>query len=263
MAAGSGPAAGIYGQPIRQPWPGQPSTGQRSPAQPYGMQPVSRPMVASPATMAMRQPLPGPTSSTTGIAGAGMPAQPQQSQSPRNPAVETRARYLDRGRAPLSSLTVVPAVAAMLAPAAGPIAAAVIFWVLLTVGCSTDAQLLREERRGGERKSSDTALRAVQLPWHMLKALGMTAARMLLFLLIDVAGMTALTVTLSLPVTTVPTPNGLWPYQIPWPADGLLSPTGAALALAAGGAWLITAFWPFAVTLRLGAGATRGNPPMA
>ncbi|WP_236034523.1 serine/threonine-protein kinase [Bifidobacterium saguinibicoloris] len=220
----------------------------------------------APATMPVTPMRPMPMQSAPmPVSGFPQPPRmgPQMGPTAPNPAVEARIRYLQRGKAPLFAFTVVPAVAAVITPTAGVVAAAVIFWVLLTIGCSADAQLTREERRGGERRGSDAAMRAVQMPWHLLKALAMAVARTLLFLLVDVAGMTALVLVFQLPVTPTPTPGGIWPYQVPWPVEGPLSATGAALAFMAAAAWLVAAFWPYTATLRLGAGVTRGNPPVA
>nr|WP_317909187.1 protein kinase [Bifidobacterium rousetti] len=178
-----------------------------------------------------------------------------------NTADLLRDQYLSRGTLPSVALAVIPAFAAAMWPPAGLIAAAILLWLLFTVGYSQTAQLDRESRRGGERRGSDTALRVVQLPWHLLKGLIATVARTAQFAAIVIVIMTIAVLALNLPWEPMPIPGGYWPYQIPWLADdGPLTPT----SLTAGGttavAWILTALWPYSHTLRLAAGSLRGHP---
>ena len=176
--------------------------------------------------------------------------------SRRLPAGERRARYYRGGVAPLAWMTVVPAVAALFDPSFATVAALLLFWVTLTVGYSAQAQLDREERRGGVRRGSDAALRVVQLPWHAAKGFGFAVLRAALFALVDAAASWAAMAALNLPWGYVRV--DVWPYTLPWPAGDPLSRTSFAMAGMAVVAWLVTAFWPRAQVLRLGAGAMRG-----
>ena len=176
--------------------------------------------------------------------------------SRRLPAGERRARYYRGGAAPLAWMTVVPAVAALFDPSFALLAALLLFWVTLTVGYSAQAQLDREERRGGVRRGSDAALRVVQLPWHTAKGFGFAALRAALFALVDAAASWAAMAALNLPWGYMRV--DVWPYTLPWPAGDPLSRTSFAMAGMAAVAWLVTAFWPRAHVLRLGAGAMRG-----
>ena len=186
---------------------------------------------------------------------------PNHAPNHANTADLLRDQYLSRGTLPSVALAVIPAFAAAMWPPAGLIAAAILLWLLFTVGYSQTAQLDRESRRGGERRGSDSALRVVQLPWHLLKGLIATVARTAQFAAIVIVIMTIAVLALNLPWEPMPIPGGYWPYQIPWLADdGPLTPT----SLTAGGttavAWILTALWPYSHTLRLGAGSLRGHP---
>ena len=186
---------------------------------------------------------------------------PNHAPNHANTADLLRDQYLSRGTLPSVALAVIPAFAAAMWPPTGLIAAAILLWLLFTVGYSQTAQLDRESRRGGERRGSDTALRVVQLPWHLLKGLIATVARTAQFAAIVIVIMTIAVLALNLPWEPMPIPGGYWPYQIPWLADdGPLTPT----SLTAGGttavAWILTALWPYSHTLRLAAGSLRGHP---
>ena len=182
-----------------------------------------------------------------------LPQQPVQ-PAPPNPADIKRGQYLTRGTLPLALLAAIPALAALLHLVAGVAAAALLFWLLLTIGSNIESQLEREGRRGGIRKGSDTALRLLSLPWHLVKAAVWALGRTLLFACVDIATVVAATLILQLPWAMAPLPIDIWPHAIPWLTDGPLSITGLTLACMAAVSWLLTAFWPHAMTLRLGAG---------
>ena len=181
------------------------------------------------------------------------PQQPVQPPSP-NPADIKRGQYLTRGALPLALLAAIPALAALLHPVAGVLVAALLFWLLLTVGSNIESQLERESRRGGVRKGTDTALRLLSLPWHLVKAAVWALGRTLLFACVDIAAVVTAALILQLPWAMTPLPIDIWPHAIPWLTDGPLSITGLTLACMAAVSWLLTAFWPHATTLRLGAG---------
>ncbi|NMN02704.1 Protein kinase domain [Bifidobacterium sp. DSM 109963] len=181
------------------------------------------------------------------------PQQPVQPPSP-NPADIKRGQYLTRGALPLALLAAIPALAALLHPVAGVLVATLLFWLLLTVGSNIESQLERESRRGGVRKGTDTALRLLSLPWHLVKAAVWALGRALLFACVDIAAVVTAALILQLPWAMTPLPIDIWPHAIPWLTDGPLSITGLTLACMAAVSWLLTAFWPHATTLRLGAG---------
>nr|WP_225431729.1 serine/threonine-protein kinase [Bifidobacterium platyrrhinorum] len=225
-------------QPPLPPQPAYPAAAPPNAVQPYA------------APMANRPPYP-----------PNQPAYPNRPPYPNqgNPAAMRRERYLQRGTLPLSLTAIAPAIAALVHPLAGLAVAAVLLWLLYAIGYGVESQLEREAKRGGVRKGSDVALTIVQLPWHLVRALLAALGRTVQFALIDIAGMTAVTIAMPLPWAMTPTPGGYWPYELPWPTDGPFSNTGVALAGMAAIAWLLTALWPSSGALRLGAGALRGT----
>lgn len=223
---------------------------------PQNMQPPAPPLEPMPPQYEPPQPQYEPSypdgrygAPNTG-AGAGAPQH-------QNTADARRARYLDQAVAVLCLMAVMPAIAAVFQPLIGLAVAAALMWLLFTVGYSTEAQIERESRRGGVRRGSDSALRVVQLPWHVVKGLFAALGRSMQFALIDLAGMIAATAALQLPWAMTPLPDGMWPYELPWLTDGPLSATGIALAGMAAIAWILTTLWPASGMLRLGAGAMR------
>ena len=182
--------------------------------------------------------------------------QPQQYQA--NPADIKRGRYLAHSVAPLVFAAIIPAIAALVMPPAGVAAALLLFWVLLTVGFSTESQLEREGRRGGRRKGSDTAMRVLQLPWHLVRAACHALLRTVLFMLIDVIVVVIAVLALHLPWQMVFI-GDIWPHQLPYLVDGPFTLTGLTVACTAAGTWILTAFWPKAPILRLGAGVLTGG----
>ena len=181
------------------------------------------------------------------------PSQPMQ-PPPANPADIKRGQYLTRGTLPLALLAAIPALAGLLHPMASIVIAALLFWLLLTIGSNTESQLEREGRRGGIRKGSDTALRLLSLPWHLVKAAGLALWRTLLFACVDIATVAVAAAILHLPWEMAPLPIDMWPHVVPWLTDEPLSITGLTLVCMAAVSWLLTAFWPHAMILHLGAG---------
>lgn len=232
------------GQGQQMPWQTPRQSTQRMPryVQPVrsGIRPVS------PASQ--QQSLPRP------VAQAQQPLPQYQT----NPADIKRGRYLARSTVPLVFAAVIPAAAALFAPLAGPAAALLLFWMLLTVGFSTESQLEREGKRGGKRKGSDTAVRILQLPWHLVRAACHALLRTVLFTLVDAIVVVIAVPALQLPWQMVPI-GDVWPHQLPYLADGPFTLTGLTVACAAAGTWVLTAFWPQAPMLRLGAGALTGG----
>ena len=122
------------------------------------------------------------------------------------------------------------------------------------------AQLEREGRRGGSRRTSDWFARAATLPWHVLKGLGYAVPRALIMAVIAALGLTIATVTLQLPFAMVDT--SIFGFTIPLPTwiEGPVSQSGVAQAGCCAIGWLVCALAPGALVLRLGAGALRGRP---
>ncbi len=201
-----------------------------------------------------------PATSPTRLEQLPQPIQPP----PANPADIKRGQYLTRGTLPLALLAVVPALAGLLHPMASIVMAALLFWLLLTIGSNTESQLEREGRRGGMRKGSDTALRLLSLPWHLVKAAGLALGRTLLFACVDIATVAVAALMLDLPWEMAPLPIDMWPHVVPWLTDEPMSITGLTLVCMAAASWLLTTFWPHAMILRLGTGtlfAHRGETP--
>lgn len=117
-----------------------------------------------------------------------------------NPADVRRGMYLHNGVLPLFLLAVPVAVLAASFPLIALIVAEILLWLLLTLAYNTEPQLEREGRRGGERKNSDSLIRVATLPWHIVKALLLSAPRLLLLAIVYLAGIVVTTVLMGLPV---------------------------------------------------------------
>ncbi|PJM78487.1 serine/threonine-protein kinase [Bifidobacterium scaligerum] len=176
-----------------------------------------------------------------------------------NPADVRRGMYLQRGTLPLWLLAVPLAAMAASAPLCALAVAGLVIWLLLTLACNTESQLEREGRRGGQRKGSDVWIRTATLPWHIVKALLLMLPRLVLLGIVFLAGTAVVTVSLGLPVRTI-----YWYFtadrSVPLPllVDMPYSSSGLTLAGCMAVGWLITAFGPQTMMLRLGAGALRG-----
>jgi hypothetical protein len=179
-----------------------------------------------------------------------------------NPADVRRGAYLKRGTLPLVLLAVPLAALAANAPLVALIAAAVLLWLLLTLAYNTESQLEREGRRGGQRKGSDSLIRAASLPWHAIKALLTTIPRLMLIAVIALAGTVAAALLLGLPVQTISWSAGGWMIPIPLLFDAPASISGLTLGGFMAVGWLISVFGPQSMMLRLGAGSLRGLKPV-
>lgn len=180
-----------------------------------------------------------------------------------NPADVRRGQYWSHGMLPLWLLTVPVAVIAASVPAASVITAALLLWLLMTVGYSAESQLEREARRGGERKGTDGLINAASLPWHLLKALGATVVRMLPFVAAAIAVPAAAMIVLGLPVIHIGLPVASWTVTVPLLSDVPVSASGLALGGGAAIGWLLTVFASKNASLRLGCGALRGYDPQS
>ena len=176
-----------------------------------------------------------------------------------NPADVRRGMYLHNGVLPLFLLAVPVAVLAASFPLIALIVAEILLWLLLTLAYNTEPQLEREGRRGGERKNSDSLIRVATLPWHIVKALLLSAPRLLLLAIVYLAGIVVTTVLMGLPVRELS-----WYFtadrSIPIPLldDVPFSMCGLTLAGFMAIGWLITVFGPQSAMIRLGAGVLRG-----
>lgn len=188
------------------------------------------------------------------------PNVPQSVLQPPNPADVQRGELLGRG-VPLCVLMAIPVAACgLFSPWIALIAGALLAWLLATIGFNMEAQLEREGRRGGSRRTSDWFARAATLPWHVLKGLGYAVPRALIMAVIAALGLTIATVTLQLPFAMVDT--SIFGFTIPLPTwiEGPVSQSGVAQAGCCAIGWLVCALAPGALVLRLGAGALRGRP---
>ena len=176
-----------------------------------------------------------------------------------NPVDAKRGEYLQRGTLPLILLAAPLAALAANAPLVAIIAATALLWLLLTLAYNTEPQLEREGKRGGERKNSDSWIRVATFPWHLVKALLLAIPRILLLVIIYMAGTAVATAALALPVHTIS-----WYFTADWgiPVPLLNDVPFSASGLALGGfmaiGWLVTVFAPQSMMIRLGGGVLRG-----
>ena len=176
-----------------------------------------------------------------------------------NPVDVKRGEYLQRGTLPLILLAAPLAALAANAPLVAIIAATALLWLLLTLAYNTEPQLEREGKRGGERKNSDSWIRVATFPWHLVKALLLAIPRILLLVIIYMAGTAVATAALALPVHTIS-----WYFTADWgiPVPLLNDVPFSASGLALGGfmaiGWLVTVFAPQSMMTRLGGGVLRG-----
>ncbi|WP_416517422.1 serine/threonine-protein kinase [Bifidobacterium asteroides] len=156
------------------------------------------------------------------------------------PAQLRRLRYLKAGTPCLVMLGILPALLTALAPVSALAAAGILLWALSTAGWSIKAQIERELRREGPRRSTDRLLNAAALPWHLLK--GLAAALLRLPGMILVQALVALPLTWAGAFTTVRAGLTLGDHLLtfPLPAARPLSAGGLAMALATLVGWLLT-----------------------
>lgn len=187
---------------------------------------------------------------------------PQDASHP-NAADLRRARYLKRGTLPLLLLAVPLAVLAAGMPLIGLIVAGAALWLLTAVGLNADAQLERESKRGGNRKRGDGALRAVTMPWHLLKGLALAIPRVIVVAAIMMLGTVVAALALALPTVAAPWHWQGWVVPFVLLAGSPLSASGLALGGFMAIGWLASVFTPGATPVRIGAGVLRGLPSEA
>lgn len=176
-----------------------------------------------------------------------------------NPVDVKRGEYLQRGTLPLILLAAPLAALAANAPLVAIIAATALLWLLLTLAYNTEPQLEREGKRGGERKNSDSWIRVATFPWHLVKALLLAIPRILLLVIIYMAGTAVATAALALPVHTISWYfTADWGIPVPLLNDVPFSASGLALGGFMATGWLVTVFAPQSMMIRLGGGVLRG-----
>ena len=176
-----------------------------------------------------------------------------------NPVDVKRGEYLQRGTLPLILLAAPLAALAANAPLVAIIAATALLWLLLTLAYNTEPQLEREGKRGGERKNSDSWIRVATFPWHLVKALLLAIPRILLLVIIYMAGTAVATAALALPVHTISWYfTADWGISVPLLNDVPFSASGLALGGFMAIGWLVTVFAPQSMMIRLGGGVLRG-----
>ena len=177
-----------------------------------------------------------------------------------NPANVKRGAMLGRGLLPCALMAIPVAVCGLFSLWTAMAAALLFACALATIGFNTEAQLEREGKRGGEKKSSDWLLRLAGLPWHIVKGFGVAIVRTLIMLAVAALGLSLTTVVLQLPYAVMDT--WIFGLTIPMPTllGGPLSESGLAQAAFCAIGWLVAVAAPGAIVLRLGGGALRKQP---
>lgn len=235
--------------------------------------PATTPAQTAPAYTPMQAPMqttaaPAQTPGALGTAASMQaPAQPGQQPQPPQPAIDPtwlkHRAYYDKGMPPCLLLTAPIALLAASAPLIAMLLMAALLWLMLTAGLSTEAQLRRESRHGGERRGGDVLWRLASLPWHALKGLALTLPRMAAALVVFLCG-TALAIPVAqLPTGTFVLPLGTGGFSLTLPSDAPASATGATLALFTACGWLFAAMAISPDTVRIGAGALSGLADLA
>lgn len=238
---------GQYGQSAPYAHPAQP--------QPYGQYataPDAQPTVADPSIRPALQRMIDHTAQVSPTEAL------VQAQSAPNPSDIRRNAYLSIGTMPLWFIALPLAALTANLPVIALFFAAAMLWLMLTLACDASSQLDRESKRGGERKGSDSLVRAATLPWHLLKGLLLTLPRMALITVICAVGSAIAAMLLNLPVETAQLPIGPWSLPMPIFTDIPASASGLTLAGFMAAGWLVTVFGPQSATVRLGAGVLRG-----
>lgn len=238
-----------------------PAAAATTPAQPA---PAYTPMQAPMQTTAAPAQAPGALGTAASMQA---PAQPGQQPQPPQPAIDPtwlkHRAYYDKGMPPCLLLTAPIALLAASAPLIAMLLMAALLWLMLTAGLSTEAQLRRESRHGGERRGGDVLWRLASLPWHALKGLALTLPRMAAALVVFLCG-TALAIPVAqLPTGTFVLPLGTGGFSLTLPSDAPASATGATLALFTACGWLFAAMAISPDTVRIGAGALSGLADLA
>ncbi|MCI1901348.1 MAG: protein kinase [Bifidobacteriaceae bacterium] len=126
-------------------------------------------------------------------------------------------------------------------PTGGAVIALIILWLAASRGYSIHAQILRESKRGGEKKRFDGALSVIALPVHLVRGLLLTIPKALLWILFYTLA-NLLTFTLASPEKVT---SGISLFSRTFTFDMVAgsprSLSGAVLAVTAGLAWLACA----------------------
>ncbi|OXN00090.1 protein kinase [Bifidobacterium vansinderenii] len=185
--------------------------------------------------------------------------QPYPPQPRRNHADAMRDWYIPRGRMIMCLLAAPLCLFAASTPAAGLMSASFLLWAFTVMGLSRNSQLDREDKRGGLRKGTDSALIIGSMPWHLIKGLALTVVPVLLMLALFAALTAFLTTALMLPSATgVLTLFGK-PLRFPLLAGSSLSSSGFTLMVCMAAGWFTATLGPYSRFARLGAGTLRGD----
>ena len=151
---------------------------------------------------------------------------------------------LGRGMLPCALMAIPVAVCGLFSLWTAMAAALLFACALATIGFNTEAQLEREGKRGGEKKSSDWLLRLAGLPWHIVKGFGVAIVRTLIMLAVAALGLSLTTVVLQLPYAVMDT--WIFGLTIPMPTllGGPLSESGLAQAAFCAIGWLVAVAAP-------------------
>ncbi|MBT1177031.1 protein kinase [Bifidobacterium callimiconis] len=187
------------------------------------------------------------------------PQQPQPYQPREGHADAMRDWYIPRGRMIMCLLAVPLCLFAASVPAAGLMSAAFLLWAFTVMGLSRNSQLEREDKRGGLRKGTDSALIVGAMPWHLIKGLALTVVPTLLMLALFIALTAFLTTALMLPSATGMITAFGTPLRFPLLAGSALSSSGFTLMACMAAAWFTAALGPYSRFARLGAGTLRGD----
>lgn len=174
------------------------------------------------------------------------------------PAME-RDAYQRRGTIVLAGIALLITAMFTLLPIYAVIASCMGLWICMCLGTATEAQLQREERRGGFRAKSDALVSFTTLPWHIVKSFIVMLSRALVQIIMVLMVVGLATVALSLPTTTHVMNLGTLTLNVPLPSGSALSRTGIILAVAMLLAWLLTTSGPLAQIIHIGAGRIRGR----
>ncbi|MBW3088651.1 protein kinase [Bifidobacterium sp. 82T24] len=167
--------------------------------------------------------------------------------------------YMQRGHTLLCLLAVPLCLFAASKPAGSLIISTVVLWLFTAAGLSRQSQLIREARRGGLRKGTDSALIIASLPWHLVKGLVLNLAPTALMIALFTALTAVLSLALGLPDATGDISLLGLTIPIPLLAGKPFSASGMMLAVCMAAGWFTAALGPYSRFARIGAGHLRGS----
>lgn len=166
--------------------------------------------------------------------------------------------YLSRGNIPVLLLAPIFAILAASLPLLAVFLECMTIWLFLIFGCNATMQLKREAKRGGERKSSDAAVRIVSLPWHIVKAFFLTIPKLLIFLILLALTTVCVNGIAKTQTTTASVELLGKTLLVPLPTPSPLSTVGLVFALSCAFGWFLNVWVWHSAELRIGAGVMVG-----